>query len=301
VNLRFTIYDLRLLPAIVVPLLLLQLIITGPVRGAEAIATNAAGATTSSNVNHKSSIPTVGLEGRVEVVLSGTQLEARAVEHKAKLVLRIAETSPRDGAFWYDLRYIGMVPGGYDLRGYLMRTDGSDTNNLPAIPVTVAPLLPEMHDGKLVESPGSALRRLGGYKALMIGAGVLWAVVFIPLLWRRRKTSVQAAPPPREPTLAERMRPLVEQAAQGTLSHDGQAQLERMLLNHWRQKLGLESLGMAEAVSKLREHPQAGELLRALECWLHRPPGGAAVDVNAVLEPYKIQPANNAAGTAIPS
>jgi hypothetical protein len=234
--------------------------------------------------------PTVGLEGRVEVVLPGTLLEARAVEHKAKLVLRIAETSPRDKAFWYDLRYIGMVPGSYDLRGYLRRTDGSDTNNLPAIPVTIAPLLPEKHDGKLIEPSGSALRRLGGYKALMIGAGVFWVLVFIPLLWRKRRAAAQVAAPAREPTLAERMRPLVEQAAQGTLSRDGQAQLERMLLTHWRQKLNLEGLAMVEAVAKLREHPQAGELLRSLESWLHRPPGSATVDINDVLKPYKTLP-----------
>jgi hypothetical protein len=231
--------------------------------------------------------PTVGLEGRVEVVLPGTVLEAKAVEHKAKLVLRIAETRPRGDAIWYDLRYIGMVPGQYDLRGYLMRTDGSSTNDLPALPVIVGPLLPEKHDGQLIELPGSALRRLSGYKTLMIAAAVLWVVVFIPLLWRKRKQKMQPSPPPRELTLAERMRPLVEQAAQGTLSRDGQAQLERMLLTHWRQRLNLDGSSMVEDVAKLREHPQAGELLRSLESWLHRPSGTVIVDVSAVLEPYR--------------
>jgi hypothetical protein len=234
--------------------------------------------------------PTVGLEGRVEVVLPGTQLEAKAVEHKAKLVLRVAETRARGDALWYDLRYIGMVPGNYDLRGFLLRIDGSDTNNLPPIPVTIAPLLPEKHDGRLIEPPGLVLQRLGGYKALMLAAAVLWAVLFIPLLWRKRKQDGQAAPPPHEPTLAERMRPLVERAAQGTLSQDGQAQLERMLLNHWRLRLGLGGLSMSEALAKLREDPNAGELLRALESWLHRPPGSVSVDINEVLKPYKTLP-----------
>lgn len=278
-NLRFTICDLRCLRAWAAPPLLLGLVLTVPVQGA----TTPLG---SSIVNRHSSIPTVGLEGRVEVVLPGTLLEARPVEHKAKLVLRIAETSPRDKAIWYDLRYIGMVPGSYDLRGYLMRADGSSTNDLPAIPVTIAPLLPEQHNGQLIEPPASALKRLGGYKALLLAAVALWIALFVPIVWRKRTRPIQSAPPPREPTLAERMRPLVEQAAQGILSIDGQAQLERMLLTHWRQKLNLEGLGMVEAVTKLREHPDAGALLRALETWLHRPPGSATVDVNAVLEPY---------------
>jgi hypothetical protein len=196
---------------------LLALVLAVPARGAAAIVTGSTISVSSSAVNRNSSIPTVGLEGRVEVVLPGTMLEARPVEHKAKLVLRIAETSPLDKAIWYDLRYIGMVPGRYDLRGYLMRSDGSSTNDLPAIPVTIAPLLPEKHNGQLIEPPGSMLRRLGGYKALMIAAAALWALMFIPLIWRKRQRIAQAATPPRDPTLAERMRPLVEQAAHGTL------------------------------------------------------------------------------------
>jgi len=240
--------------------------------------------------NQQSSIgnsPTVGMEGRVEITLPGTALEARPVEHKAKLIVRVAETRPRGDSIWYDLRYIGLVPGSYDLRTNLVRLDGSTTTNLPAIPVSVAPLLPKDHDGLLVEQTPSGLGRLAGYRALMIAIGVVWAVLLVPLVWRHRKKLAPATPPPREPTLADRLRPLVEQAAAGKLSSDGQAQLERMLLNYWRDRLNLGSLDMAEAIRRLREHAEAGELLRALEGWLHRPPGSAQVDVAAVLAPYR--------------
>jgi hypothetical protein len=235
--------------------------------------------------------PTVGLEGRVEVVLPGTRLEARPVEHKAKIILRVAETRPRADSLFYDLRYVGLVPGNYDLRNHLIRADGSTTNDLPPIPVSIAPLLPANHNGQLIEEPVSALGRLAGYKTLMMAAAVVWVALLVPLVWRRRTRVLSESPPPSEPTLAERLRPLVEQAAHGTLSRDGQAQLERMLLNHWRQRLGLEGLSMAEALVRLREHSEAGELLRALESWLHRPPGTATVDVNAMLAPYRNPPA----------
>lgn len=231
--------------------------------------------------------PTPGLEGRIEIVLPGSLLEARSVEHKAKLILRVAETRPRGNEIWYDLRYIGMVPGRYDLRGYLTRADGSSTNDLPPIPVTVASLLPEKHNGQLLEPPASRWGRLSGYRALMIAAGVLWAVLIVPLVWRKRRKPLPSAPLVREPTLADRLRPLVEQAAHGALSRDGQAQLERLLLSYWRHKLNLEGLSMVEAVARLRQHPEAGELLRALESWLHRPPGSAPVNVSGMLEPYK--------------
>ena len=43
----------------------------------------------------------------------------------------------------------------------------------------------------------------------------------------------------------------------------------------------------------LREHDEAGPLLRRLEDWLHRPAGTAEpVDVAALLEPYQAIPAD---------
>ena len=59
-----------------------------------------------------------------------------------------------------------------------------------------------------------------------------------------------------------------------------------MLLGHWRERLGLDSQDLAEATARLRAHPEAGALLRALEDWLHRPPGSVKVDIDAVLAPY---------------
>jgi hypothetical protein len=243
--------------------------------------------TNASIVNRKSEIPTVGMEGRVEVILPGTALEPTPFEHKARLIVRVAETRPRGDSIWYDLRYIGLVPGSYDLRGHLLRLDGSTTNNLPPIPVSVAPLLPEPHDGLLIEEAASPFGRLGGYRTLMIVAAIVWALLFLPLVWRHRRKLAPAIAPPSEPTLADRLRPLVEQAAAGTLSGDGQARLERMLLNYWRDRLNLGALDMAQAIGKLRDHPEAGELLRALEAWLHRPKGSVTVDVAAVLQPYR--------------
>jgi hypothetical protein len=287
VNLRFTICDLRVARQWVAVLggIVLSIVLCG--QSAELVSNAPAPTTNASIVNRQSEIPTVGMEGRVEVVLPGTALEPKPFEHKGRLIVRIAETRPRGDSIWYDFRYTGLVPGNYDLRGYLQRPDGSTTNNLPPIPVRVAPLLPETHNGLLVEPRASPLGRLGGYTTLMIVTAVVWALLFIPLVWRHRKKAAPAVVAPPEPTFAQRLRPLVEQAAAGTLSGDGQAQLERMLLNYWRDRLALGTMDMAQAIGKLRDHPEAGELLRALESWLHRPAGSAAVDVAAVLKPYR--------------
>jgi hypothetical protein len=236
--------------------------------------------------------PTVGMEGRAEVTLPGTALDAKPVDEKSPLVLRIASTQPAAGGAKYDLRYIGLVPGNYDLRKYLLRSDGSPTSDLPEVPVTIGGLLPEDHQGQLVPPSTRPLSALAWYKPAMIALGVLWLLLIVPLiLVGRRRKALRVIPVARPPSMADRLRPLVEQAARGELSADGKGQLERMLLGFWRHRLALQDLPMADAVARLKEHREAGALLRSLEDWLHRPPGSASVDVAAVLAPYKDVPA----------
>ena len=235
--------------------------------------------------------PAVGMEGRLEVTLPGTLLEAKPVNPRSPLLLRIADARPRGSLLEYDLRYIGLVPGHYDLRKYLARKDGSSTTELPALTVEVAGVLPENHRGELAPQAIQPLRFAGGYRAALAMVVALWALLLVPLWWSRRKPkTVASAPlPAAPPSLAQRLQPMVGRAAEGKLSRDELAQLERMLLSYWRERLGLEKASLAEAVQRLREHPEGGALLRELENWLHRPPGTAQVNVAALLAPYGAQ------------
>ena len=232
--------------------------------------------------------PFVGMEGRIELALPGTLLEAKPVDDRSVVVLRVADSQPHGTLIRYDLRYVGMEPGGYDLRDFLVRKDGSSTADLPAIPVTVAGRLSVKHDGLLADGSDRRLPRLGGYTVALIAAGTIWiGVLGWLVVGRRRKTAPVATHAVRTETLADRLRPLVEQAALGQLPPDGQARLERMLVQHWRQKLGLEDLPLTEALARMKAHPESGQLLRELESWLHRPPGSAPVDVATLLAPYR--------------
>jgi hypothetical protein len=232
--------------------------------------------------------PTVGMEGRLEVMLPGTMLEAKPVNPRSPLVVRIAGTRPHGSLIDYDLRYIGLVPGKYDLREYFVRKDGSSTADLPMLAAEVAGVLPESHRGELFGEEVQPLPFLGGYRTALTLVVALWAFLFVPFWLSSRKPKAEPSAPlaVAPPTLAERLQPLVKRAAEGKLSKSELAQLERMLLNHWRERLGLQELGLAEAVGRLREHPEGGALLRELENWLHRPPGTTAVNVAALLAPY---------------
>jgi hypothetical protein len=238
---------------------------------------------------------TVGMPARIDqLVLPGPELEAQPIEdRRTPVVVRIAAAYPHGSAFRYDLSYYGLEPGRYDLKDYLRRKDGTPTKDLPSIPVVVEPVLPpgqvEPHPLVLERSPF-----LGGYRLVVLIGGILWSagLLAILLLGRRRRADALAVAS-RPVTLADRLRPLVDAAMAGTLSDRQQAELERLLIGYWRRRLKLEHVPPARFMAALRDHEEAGPLIRQLEDWLHRPAGTAGpIDVAALLRPYQSIPAD---------
>ncbi len=234
----------------------------------------------------------VGMPTRIEeLVLPGAELEARRIESRAvPVVLRVVATYPHGTAFRYDLEYYGLEAGRFDLRDYLQRKDGSSTDDLPEIPIEVTSLLPagQILPADLEVRPAP---RIGGYRTLLIGALVVWILGLASLLLVRRGARLRQQQATRHPlSLAERLKPLVAAALAEQLPPEGQAEIERLLLTYWRHRLSLEGLEPLAAVEALREHEQAGALLRQVEAWLHKPGGVGDVDLAAVLEPYRDLP-----------
>ncbi len=235
---------------------------------------------------------TVGKPGRIEqVILPGSELEAVPIESReVPVVLRVVATYPHGTAFRYDLEYYALEPGQYDLRNYLKRKDGSPSDDLPPLPVEVASLLPP---GQILPNDLAArcAPRLGGYRLLLAVAAVAWIAGLVAILFvgrRARLAKRQLAPRP--VTLAERLKPLVTRAVAGQLDSAGQAEMERLLLTYWRRRLHLEETDPVAAVARLREHEEAGLLLRQVEAWLHKPDGAGEVDIQALLAPYRDLP-----------
>jgi len=237
--------------------------------------------------------PSVGMYGTVEeVVLPGSELEAVPLDDSSPVVLRITSVYPHGDAMRYSFSFYGLEPGQYNLVDYLRRKDGGALGGLPPLPVEVRALL---GPGQLLPAalPGADLPAMGGYRGLLVVLGVLWGVVLLGMVLALRKKKVEAQLPEPPPTVADRLRPLVLKARSGDLSKDGQAQLERALLIFWRERLGLGDVPASEAASKLRDHQEAGVLLRQLEEWLHRPGSGGGEDLTRLLAPYEKITAEN--------
>ena len=247
-------------------------------------------ATNSPNGTNATPSRNIGIEGNVSVALPRADYRPRPLDDRTELILRIESiTALTNDQHRFDFYYMGLEPGLYKLADYLIRPDGSRPDELGDVRIQVRALLPDDHDGKLNAYMPRLFPFIGGYRVMLVAIAVVWMggiAAFIIASRRKRivETPILGRP---EPSLAERLRPLVEAAAMGQLSVEGQAALERMLMGYWREKLSLPDVRMAEALMRLKAHAEAGELLRALERWLHRPGGASKDEVASLLQPYR--------------
>lgn len=238
---------------------------------------------------------TVGRAARIEgLVLPPPKLDLKPItDPDEPFVLRIIEVAPHGGSFRYDLEYYALEPGEYNVMDYLQGIDGTSTAELPPQMVTVGEFLPrDKHVTPHAPEPGT-VPFLGGYRLLMVVAAVVWFLVACAIVLVGRKKDptrkvVHAAPR----TLADRLRPAIEAAMAGRLDERELAELERVMVAFWRQRLGLDDVPAAEAIRQMKAHPQGGELLRQLEAWLHQPGQREQVDVATLLAPYRDLPAD---------
>lgn len=243
----------------------------------------------------------VGMRMAIEqLVLPGSEVVTAPTTLKAPVALRIVKVWPHGTQFRYDLEWTGLEAGTFDLAKFLVRKDGSPASDLPPIPVEVSSALPAgmVEPSELQPTPSASL---GGYRTLQVVAGIVWVVGLLAILlvgrrWRRPKQQVVVVP-----TLADRLRPLVESVAAGKSDTSAQAELERLLVAFWRARLGLGEAKAVDAIMTIRRHDEAGGLLRQLEAWLHMPEPPRDVDWAKLLQPYRGVTADSFAPIAAPA
>lgn len=224
-----------------------------------------------------------------DLYIPGSKVEViPRTNNESSLVIRILETKPAADGFRYDLEVYALDPGTHRLADFLRYAESQEAlTDFDALfeATTVHPLdsLPSPSD------PASAPPdKLGGYQTLLIVFGVLWLIVFLFIIFYRKKEPVSSSSQSRVLTPLERIQSLVTKAAEGELSDPDRAQLERLLLGHWKQKLPqLACQSPAEALVALRAHPEASPLVLKLEEWLHSPqPDFSEDELAPLLEPY---------------
>jgi hypothetical protein len=238
---------------------------------------------------------TVGVPATIEDhVLPGPELEVKPLDDRdAPFVLRIVETYPHGESHRYTFEYYALEPGSYNLTDYLQRKDAQPAVELPSLLVNVEASLPPGQIEPNALKP-SALPSVGGYRIWLTVGVLVWVVGAYVLLFVGRKPDpeLESVSSARPQSLADRLRPTIEAAIAGKVSHAELAELERGLFGYWRTRLDLNNLPTNEALRQVMKHPEAGQLLRQLEVWLHDPSRTEQVDVGELLEPYRNLPSD---------
>ena len=222
-----------------------------------------------------------------EIYIAGGEVTPKPRrDRKPPLSVRLLEMKPAKDGHRYDFEVQGLEPGQHNLADFLEAPEGTV---IPAIRLEITSALEpglvrphEIEAGKLPE--------LGGYGTTMLILAAAWvAGLAAILIWRKKKPLADGAGIGAPPTLAERLRPLIDQASKGDLSSEDRAKLERLVIGHWRERLpDTAALSPAEAMMELRTDPLASPLILAMERWLHaRDSQTSAADIERLLAPYQ--------------
>ncbi|MEM9383343.1 MAG: hypothetical protein AAGB93_25600, partial [Planctomycetota bacterium] len=212
---------------------------------------------------------TVGMRVRIEeIVIPGPQLRARPVADpgRADVIVRVVNVFPHGEGWRYNLEITPFVEGRIDLRDHLETLDEERPVDTPPLYVDARAVLPGgVMEPNSIDVPDAS--NIGGYSTRMIALGALWAAVLLGLVFvgRGRGAASDEGDAAEPVTLADRLRPLVEEARSGDLTTGRRAELERLLLAHWRERRDLTGVHVAEAVSRLRRDDEAGPLFLQLE------------------------------------
>jgi hypothetical protein len=235
--------------------------------------------------------PSVGTAGTVSsVVMLGSKLKGKPLVNDPPMVVQVVNTFPHVDGFRYDLRFQGFEPGKYDLAEWLVREDGSEIGDLPKIEVEIVSLLPA---GQVTphELGAGSIPFLGGYQWLVTLAAIAWSIVLLALILGGRRKNKKRIEQASELTLADLLHERLSRAYDQKLEPKEYAELERMLLAMWRRRLKLENVPTDQALRQIRDHKDAGPLMRQIENWMHSPKPLHEVDLPTLLKPYQGIPA----------
>lgn len=237
--------------------------------------------------------PSVGAPGYIdEILLPGTELTGKPISDIDTMVVRVVKALPTGDGFRYEIRFQGLEAGKFDLSKWLIRKDGSSTDDLPKIEIEILSLLPP---GQITpnELETGWIPRLGGYRRLAVGVGVLWIFGLLSLIFfGRKKKEVKQEDKP-ETTVADLIRARLNAALENKVDPKQYAELERILFGLWQRKLGLEKMPLDQALRHIRNNDAAGPMMQQLERWMHSPNANDDVNLAELLKPYKDMPASD--------
>ncbi len=236
------------------------------------------------------SVP-LGVEQAAIVTYSGPTVAVAPYKWGVAVNVRIAQIIERDDKRIYDVRYIVNREGTFDLKNYLVATDGTGLEGLPTFKFTGDPKLSKHLDNRIQETEEIRVEVGGRYYETLTGLTLLWIGWLLLLIFYKRPRPVaEIADAPPGPSLAEMLRSFLSQLETGTLDADAKAKMEMVMLQCWRNELALGHVPMNTVLDEIGRHEKTGGAMRKIQHWLHHPASSVQnADIAAVVAPYTLE------------
>ena len=217
----------------------------------------------------------LGVEEAVIIRYAGPKLVAKPYRRGASINLRIADSVATDGVTTYDVRYVVNLPGEFELTDYLTSTDGTELQGLPKFRVRGETRLTKTIETRIREIEDVRIEIRHWYYETLAVLFVLWILWLLGLIFvgrQKREKVIADSPPP--PTIRQRIRVLLEKLQQQSLSVAEKAELELLLITHWKNHSAPDSgERLADACRRVRNQSEHGKAYETLQAWLHYPAG----------------------------
>jgi hypothetical protein len=221
----------------------------------------------------------LGVEEAVIIRYSGPRLVARPYRRGASVNLRIANETQQGNVRVYDVRYVVSLPGEFELTEYLTSADGRPTSDLPSFKVRGLTSLTKDIETRIQEIEEVGVHVWHWYYETLASLGVVWISWLMGLIFiGRPKRPPKITPPPPPPSVAERIARYLIALKERELTVDEKAELEVLLLEHWRDRLDLRDGRMAEACRQIQNSDDLGTPYEKLLAWLHVPNSHSGAD-----------------------
>lgn len=238
-------------------------------------------------------IPIVGVEATYTLVLNRGDVVAAQPADNAPVLTKIKSIQPVENQrYSYLVSYSGTEKGTFNLTDYLCTPDGERLRE-PITQIQVESLIPDSADYAILNPPVPEHPAPPHYTALLYSSAGIWLLLglwlFLPRGMKRRAIAVNPPEQPKEAdrTLEDLLRPLVEKAAQKTITGEEKTRMEQILFRYWGALLQLDHLNNVEQLRRILEHKEAGALLRTVEQWLYQPDSKIpAEEIAEILKPY---------------
>lgn len=236
------------------------------------------------------SVP-LGVEQAAIVTYSGPAVAVAPYKWGVAVNVRIAQIIERADKRIYDVRYIVNREGTFNLKDYLVATDGSALDGLPTFKFTGDPKLSKKLDTRIQETEEILVDVGGRYYETLAVLTVFWiGWLLLLIFYKRPRPAAEPAAAPSGPSLAEILKAFLAQLETGTLDATAKAKMEMAMLQCWRSELALDQVSMNTALDEISRHEKTGDTMRKIQHWLHHPASSVQnADIAAAVAPYAIE------------